>query len=428
MLQFILVLLCATTSLEFVLKSKDHVQTIGSSGHHLTLIEDDVKIPTEFRGPAFRSVSGTQMPGGRIPYVLDKDIVSEKLKALIIESIADFDNYTCVRWIPKTDNDNTWVEFHQTADTYFCGRADSIGMHSGRNEIEITCIEKHTVVHEMMHKMGFHHEQNRSDRDDAMDMMYYNMGDANDEFIFDHSDLLGLPYDLQSVMHYGLQFGNIDSDRYSMMAKDPCETVSRKTKGMSRLDKLKINKYYKCSGIHGIEERASEKEYNLTRVWINGTSVYKCFMEANKAVPKAVSCVDQQNMKRYKKDEIFSIGEYKCRCDINSDAKEGKIIILSGCDNFTYTEWIMGRYAFNYECDRSESQLIQKIVGCTTPMNLEPKNVRYVPKGIVRNAERINNDEIYRYYCIIYQNGRKAKTELQFEMDGRNITLNSRNN
>ena len=56
-----------------------------------------------------------------------------------------------------------------------------IGRHgtlSGYQEISLTipgCMEHHIVVHEMMHAVGFGHEQNRWDRDHYITVHYENI-------------------------------------------------------------------------------------------------------------------------------------------------------------------------------------------------------------------------------------------------------------
>ena len=63
-----------------------------------------------------------------------------------------------------------------------------------------------TVEHEFLHALGVHHEQNRPDRDQYVDILWDNMNPKwKSQFSRrDSSEVLGYgPYDYGSVMHYG---------------------------------------------------------------------------------------------------------------------------------------------------------------------------------------------------------------------------------
>lgn len=88
---------------------------------------------------------------------------------------------------------------------------------------------KQVVLHEMLHNMGFWHEQNRADRDTYVDVIWENINpEFHGQFVknqdlardlpncivgrqaeYDNCDsgllgnTYGLPYDYQSIMHYG---------------------------------------------------------------------------------------------------------------------------------------------------------------------------------------------------------------------------------
>ena len=75
--------------------------------------------------------------------------------------------------------------------------------------LDIGCIDPGTIRHEIMHMLGWYHEQSRFDRDDYITIDYNNMN--NDEDTINQfekrtesfMDSNGRPYDYESVMHYG---------------------------------------------------------------------------------------------------------------------------------------------------------------------------------------------------------------------------------
>ena len=75
------------------------------------------------------------------------------------------------------------------------------------------CIGHGIILHELMHALGFKHEQSRPDRDEYITVLWDNII-SNKQYNFNKStniDQLGTPYDLCSVMHYGLtQFSKVN--------------------------------------------------------------------------------------------------------------------------------------------------------------------------------------------------------------------------
>lgn len=105
------------------------------------------------------------------------------------------------------------------------------------------------VVHELMHAAGFFHEQSRYDREDYVTIYFNNIQDGM-EFNFQRyswkdAQNLSMPYDLNSVMHYGPYAFSKYQGRPTILPKDPNKTIGQR-RGFSALDVQKVNSLYKC--------------------------------------------------------------------------------------------------------------------------------------------------------------------------------------
>jgi hypothetical protein len=112
-------------------------------------------------------------PNGRVPYYLDTGF-SDTERERIAEAIAFFERNTCIRWVRKQDNEKDWVWFTRRQNGCF---SMGIGKISGKNQVNLGtgCFTLATVIHEMMHRIGFIHEQSRPDRDQYIYIFHQNI-------------------------------------------------------------------------------------------------------------------------------------------------------------------------------------------------------------------------------------------------------------
>jgi meprin B len=122
--------------------------------------------------------SGLHWPNGRVPYKLESNFIDTERKQ-IASAILFFERNTCIRWVRKQDNDRYWVFITHSKDGCFSG----VGFKdlSGQNELNlgIGCFSLHTIIHEMMHRIGFIHEQSRPDRDLYVEIIEENIDKCN---------------------------------------------------------------------------------------------------------------------------------------------------------------------------------------------------------------------------------------------------------
>ncbi|KAJ1182629.1 hypothetical protein NDU88_007814 [Pleurodeles waltl] len=108
-------------------------------------------------------------------------------------------------------------------------------------------MSKGIIHHEVDHALGFYHEHTRSDRDEYVDIQLHNIAEGNKEnFEKQETNNLDLPYDFQSVLHYGRYAYSKTPGLPSIIPKpDPNIEIGQRY-GLSPLDVAKLNRLYSC--------------------------------------------------------------------------------------------------------------------------------------------------------------------------------------
>ncbi|TRY71108.1 hypothetical protein TCAL_13681 [Tigriopus californicus] len=186
-------------------------------------------------------------PNGLIPYVINDDIEPAN-RDIIISAMDQFEDKTCIRFIPRT-TETTYTRFVTKR-----GCTSLLGYSWSPQEISLRspmCMHVGIVMHELMHTLGFLHEQCRPDRDDYVTILWNNIEqDYWRQFkkrTTDESITLGLPYDYCSIMHYDDHAFTSNGKKTLVPLKKPSCELGQKIR-LSPLDIKKVNILYNCPG------------------------------------------------------------------------------------------------------------------------------------------------------------------------------------
>jgi len=185
-------------------------------------------------------------PGGVVYYQFSDQFNDQAEKNRIVAAFSELTSKTCITIVERENNERDYVEIIKDGGCYsYWGRT------GGRQPISLPngCQSVATVVHEFMHALGFLHEQSRYDRDNYVTIITQNIWSGL-ESQFDKAsardiDLLGLDYDLNSVMHYS-EWAFSRNGEKTIVAKDGTSPLGNE-EGLTLLDAAKINKLYECS-------------------------------------------------------------------------------------------------------------------------------------------------------------------------------------
>jgi len=130
-----------------------------------------------------------------------------------------------------------------------------VGRLGGRQELNLQspdCLKKVGVpLHEMMHVLGFFHEQNRPERNSYVQVISDNIKPGNmQNFALYKPGILtgfGVKYDYSSVMHYSATSFTKNGEPTIVALHDTPESkLMGQREGFAAGDMRKINAMYKC--------------------------------------------------------------------------------------------------------------------------------------------------------------------------------------
>ncbi len=139
-------------------------------------------------------------PDNTVIYVLDDNLTNNQIR-VTENSMQEWRSKTNVRFKERT-NENYYLTIRNNGQSCNCGSA-SLGLRS-RGVINIgTRTSEYVMIHEIGHTLGFLHEQNRSDRDNYVRVLFENIVDgAASQFTkSQNSQNLG-EFDIKSTMMY----------------------------------------------------------------------------------------------------------------------------------------------------------------------------------------------------------------------------------
>ena len=167
-------------------------------------------------------------------------------QAALQQAIAEYNAKTCVRFVPHARERNFVTVFFGRGCYSYVG-----DIQQGEQELSLGqgCEFKGTAVHELMHALGFYHEQSRPDRDQYITVNFQNVeqGLEGQFDICQDCSTQDIPYEYSSIMHYGAQaFTNNGWDTMVPKQRGAQLVEPYDKPGLTPLDVKKIHKLYGC--------------------------------------------------------------------------------------------------------------------------------------------------------------------------------------
>ncbi|XP_061097594.1 meprin A subunit alpha [Conger conger] len=198
-----------------------------------------------------------------IPYILT-DSLDLNAKGVILQAFEMYRLKSCVDFKPY-EGEQTYLSF-----TKLSGCWSFVGdLHEGQNlSIGARCDSKAIVEHELLHALGFYHEQSRSDRDDYVKIWWdqiipgkeHSFNKYEDDFITD----VNTPYDYESIMHYRpLSFNKNETVPTITTTIPSFNDIIGQRLDFSAVDLVRLNRVYKCPSTVTLLDQCSFEQINI---------------------------------------------------------------------------------------------------------------------------------------------------------------------
>jgi hypothetical protein len=145
-------------------------------------------------------------PNRIVPFVMH-GVFNGAERNRILLAIRDFHERTPIRfrqYNPQIDPDY----IHITGENTGCW--SYVGRQGGRQQLNLQrngCVWHGIIIHELLHALGFLHMHSATDRDNYVIINWQNIESGRENNFFTYSASIitsfGVPYDYDSVMHYG---------------------------------------------------------------------------------------------------------------------------------------------------------------------------------------------------------------------------------
>lgn len=187
-------------------------------------------------------ISGTRWPKGVVAFAID-EVMPATNRENIYRAMLEIAYHAPLHFveITKTRPFDDFLYF-TPADT-IC--SSPVGRQGGKQVIKLAprC-EKGSTMHEILHSLGFWHEQSRADRDSYVRIAWDNIRD-NKQYNFnqhlnDGEDIKS--YDYQSIMHYGTKAFS-KNGRDTIIPLDSNAKIGQR-ESLSQLDISALNALY----------------------------------------------------------------------------------------------------------------------------------------------------------------------------------------
>ncbi|XP_001663642.2 seminal metalloprotease 1 [Aedes aegypti] len=190
-------------------------------------------------------------PNNTLRYRIDIESFDPSQIEHIHEAMATIESVSCVKFAEAGQNVKNYVKIVAEKPGCFA----TLGYHGSVQVLNLTpnrvgygCFRLGTIMHELLHALGFVHQQSAANRNDYVKILWKNIiPEQKHNFKkYDYSKVtdFNLGYDYGSVMHYSARSFSKNGEP-TIITKDDSVTIGQR-QALSEKDIIKLNRLYNC--------------------------------------------------------------------------------------------------------------------------------------------------------------------------------------
>ncbi|CAK1599449.1 unnamed protein product [Parnassius mnemosyne] len=210
----------------------------------------------------------TKWPDNTIVYEFASGVFGSRQQRAITNAMRDIEKNTCLRFRQRRSGEFNYVRITGTRDGCYAsiGYWPERGPHTlnlARDTPGIGCFVHTTIIHELLHVIGFFHMQSTYNRDDYVRVMWENVFPGMEHnFERYESNIvqnLGVPYEYTSCMHYG-PYGFSVNGKPTLVPLHSFQGVMGQQDYVTQYDWLRARRHYNCPGAWSTDDLESQSE------------------------------------------------------------------------------------------------------------------------------------------------------------------------
>ncbi|XP_034668653.1 seminal metalloprotease 1-like isoform X1 [Drosophila subobscura] len=196
-------------------------------------------------------------PNRTVFYFIENGTFDEPHLQYIRRSMHRIEKISCVKFVEASSDQKYFVNITSDEDGCHC---EDIGWRNHRTKVNLGvgaldqgCFRMGSIIHELLHVLGFEHQHVAQDRDEYVQIVWENISPENIINFFNNETYIGWnnygeEYDYGSVMHYISNAFAKNISQPTIVALKTGGSKMGQRRGLSKTDVRKLNKMYKCPG------------------------------------------------------------------------------------------------------------------------------------------------------------------------------------